>query len=76
MSEVVIVSGMATAIVALAAYIKFLHSQMIKRERETSKEHSERTAQVTECMTGMKSSVDNLTQLNNKLYERLWERSS
>lgn len=71
MSETVIIGGLVTAILGLCVYVRYLHSQQVKHLKESAKEHSERTVTTTEAMIGVKSSVDTLVKVSEKLCDKL-----
>jgi predicted Holliday junction resolvase-like endonuclease len=70
-----VVGGLVSAIITLCVYIKVIHSSLVKNQKESSKEHSERTKQVTEAMVSAQQSMDRLALVNEKLYEELIRKS-
>lgn len=71
MSETQIILGMAGAIASLCGYVYLMHSQHRKDLKESTREHSERTAQVTTAVTEFKNSVDQLVKVNDKILDKL-----
>lgn len=71
MNELYIISGMTSAIITLCVYIRLLHVGQIRTLKDCAKEHSERTAQVTEAVTSMKGSVDSLVKTNDKIFDHI-----
>lgn len=58
--SVIIVSGLVGAIVALAFYVRHLHSKH-------SRDQNENLIKMTEAMIGNKSAIENHTRVNDEL---------